>query len=80
MSHVLSWVVHLACLQVLHGLGSVQAALRQMSQARHVGKVVVRSPALGPQQAQRQGAGGTGEAGSLVPKPCKPCLTKGKNV
>ena len=30
---------------ISHGLGSVGAALRQMSQARHVGKIVVRAPA-----------------------------------
>ena len=30
--------------QVVHSLDRVQAALRQMSQARHVGKVVVRVP------------------------------------
>jgi NADPH:quinone reductase-like Zn-dependent oxidoreductase/3-oxoacyl-(acyl-carrier-protein) synthase/acyl carrier protein len=29
-----------------HGLSAVASALRQMSQARHVGKIVVRSPAL----------------------------------
>ena len=40
--------------QVAHSLTEVQAALRQMSQARHVGKVVVRAPTL---QAQ-QGSGG----------------------
>ncbi len=31
---------------VVHNLVSVQAALRQMSQARHIGKIVVRSPTL----------------------------------
>ena len=30
--------------QVVHSLSAVQAALRQMSQARHVGKIVVRTP------------------------------------
>ena len=29
---------------IAHDMGSVAAALRQMSQARHVGKVVVRAP------------------------------------
>ena len=29
---------------IAHSMGSVAAALRQMSQARHVGKIVVRVP------------------------------------
>jgi acyl carrier protein len=56
---------------VAHGLASVQAALRQMSQARHVGKVVVRTPgfkAQGP-AARSSSSGGriliTGGLGSL---------------
>ena len=36
-----------------HGMGAVAAALRQMSQARHVGKIVVRAaPALEPAAVQ----------------------------
>jgi len=35
---------------VVHGLSAVQAALRQMSQARHVGKIVVRARTLEQQQ------------------------------
>ena len=57
--------------QVVHSLDRVQAALRQMSQARHVGKVVVRAPALAAQQFQKRGAlgavliaGGLGTLGS----------------
>jgi hypothetical protein len=38
---------------VVHELASVQAALRQMSQARHVGKIVVRAPTL---QQHHEGA------------------------
>jgi NADPH:quinone reductase-like Zn-dependent oxidoreductase len=56
----------------VHDLGSVAAALRQMSQARHVGKVVVRrSPAAVPHFEQyAAGAvavvGGTGTLGCLM--------------
>jgi hypothetical protein len=32
---------------ITHGMNAVTAAMRQMSQARHVGKVVVRQPASG---------------------------------
>lgn len=46
--------------QVLHSLSAVQAALRQMSQARHVGKVVVRAPALAAQPSI-QGTGADNE-------------------
>jgi acyl carrier protein len=55
-----------------HSLGSVQVALRQMSQARHVGKIVVRVP--GP-ELQRSApvacgsvlvTGGLGTLGSLA--------------
>ena len=45
--------------QVLHSMLAVQAALRQMSQARHVGKVVVRVPAL--LEAQQGAASGSGQ-------------------
>ena len=57
---------------VAHSLSSVQAALRQMSQARHVGKIVVRSPALQQQPQQQQGCGpvlltgGLGTLGQIV--------------
>jgi NADPH:quinone reductase-like Zn-dependent oxidoreductase len=53
---------------IVHGLGSTSAALRQMSQARHVGKVVVRSPCsfgLFP-RGRTVLTGGTGALGSLV--------------
>ena len=53
--------------RVVHSLSSVQAALRQMSQARHVGKIVVRSPAL-QQQVERGSSGAwavTGGMGTL---------------
>jgi NADPH:quinone reductase-like Zn-dependent oxidoreductase len=46
--------------QVLHSLSAVQAALRQMSQARHVGKVVVRAPAL--LEAQQGATSGSGQS------------------
>lgn len=36
---------------VVHDMSSTAAALRQMSQARHVGKVVVRTPTLQQYQA-----------------------------
>ena len=49
---------------ITHGMGSVAAALRQMSQARHVGKVVVNCPPALPLKAV-QGrwlvTGGAGE-------------------
>ena len=45
--------------QVTHSLSAVQAALRQMSQARHVGKVVVRAPAL----ASEPGTSSSGSGG-----------------
>ena len=57
--------------RVVHSLGSVQAALRQMAQARHVGKIVVRTPTL-EQHHPGAGAGavavtgGLGMIGSLV--------------
>ncbi len=57
---------------VTHSLSSVQAALRQMSQARHVGKIVVRSPVLQQQPQQQQGCGpvvvtgGLGTLGQIV--------------
>ena len=52
---------------IAHDMGAVAAALRQMSQARHVGKVVVRHP---PAQAQEAMAGSwvvTGGVGELTP-------------
>ena len=52
---------------IAHDMGAVAAALRQMSQARHVGKVVVRHP---PAQAQEAMAGSwlvTGGVGELAP-------------
>ena len=36
--------------RVVHSLAAVRAALRQMSQARHVGKIVVRARTLEQQQ------------------------------
>jgi hypothetical protein len=36
--------------RVVHDLAAVRAALRQMSQARHVGKIVVRARTLQQQQ------------------------------
>ena len=36
---------------ISHSMGAVAAALRQMSQARHVGKVVVRHQPSQPQEA-----------------------------
>ena len=54
---------------VAHSLSAVQAALRQMSQARHVGKVVVRAPALAAQPASSSSSCGevmvTGGLGTL---------------
>lgn len=62
--------------QVLHSLSAVQAALRQMSQARHVGKVVVRAPALAAQPSI-QGSGGLRQPSFAVPNcitcPALPC-------
>ncbi|KAL4451846.1 hypothetical protein ABPG75_007508, partial [Micractinium tetrahymenae] len=55
---------------VVHGLAAVRAALRQMSQARHVGKIVVRARTLQQQQGEEKGSvvvtGGLGMIGSLV--------------
>ena len=55
---------------VMHSLTAAQAALRQMSQARHVGKIVVRSPALQRQNPAHAGTvlitGGLGTRGSQV--------------
>ncbi len=54
---------------VAHDLSAVAAALRQMSQARHVGKVVVSSPAP-VKEAGIEGrflvTGGVGALGTLV--------------
>jgi NADPH:quinone reductase-like Zn-dependent oxidoreductase len=56
----------------VHDLGSVAAALRQMSQARHVGKVVVRRPPAAVPQFEQYAAGavavigGTGTLGCLM--------------
>ena len=59
---------------VAHDLGAVAAALRQMSQARHVGKVVVSTPAA-VQEAGLEGrflvTGGGGALGTLVSKVTK---------
>jgi hypothetical protein len=56
--------------QVVHSLAEVQAALRQMSQARHVGKIVTRMPAPASAQAPTAGTvlvtGGLGTLGSLT--------------
>lgn len=59
--------------QAVHSLNTVQAALRQMSQARHVGKIVVRMPtsaALPSAAASAAGTvlvtGGLGTLGSLT--------------
>ena len=55
---------------MVHSLSAVQAALRQMSQARHVGKIVVRAPAGQTSQAAPAGTvlvtGGLGTLGSLT--------------
>jgi hypothetical protein len=42
---------------VAHGLGSVAAAMRQMSQARHVGKIVVNNPQQGAIEAAAEQVG-----------------------
>ena len=56
--------------QVVHSLSAVQAALRQMSQARHVGKIVVRAPAGEAAKSAPAGTvvvtGGLGTLGSLT--------------
>ena len=56
--------------QAVHMLSAVQAALRQMSQARHVGKIVVRAPSGEPAKAAPAGTvvitGGLGSLGSLT--------------
>jgi acyl carrier protein len=59
--------------QVVHSLSATQAALRQMSQARHVGKIVVRVPMQQPGAASAGAAsgmalvtGGLGTLGSLT--------------
>jgi len=55
---------------VVHSLSAVQAALRQMSQARHVGKIVVRAPAGETAKSAPGGTvivtGGLGTLGSLT--------------
>ena len=48
-----------------HGLGAVAAAMRQMSQARHVGKVVISSPPLSPLSAPHGRVIITGGMGTL---------------
>eukprot|EP00775_Hariotina_reticulata_P007135 gene7135-7350_t len=57
----------------VHGLSNVAAALRQMSQARHIGKIVVRQPEAPIQNLQMiavEGSvmivGGTGTLGTLM--------------
>jgi acyl transferase domain-containing protein/NADPH:quinone reductase-like Zn-dependent oxidoreductase/acyl carrier protein len=56
--------------QVIHNLGAARAALRQMSQARHVGKVVTRAKTLQEDHGTSLGTvmvtGGLGMIGSLV--------------
>ena len=56
--------------QVAHSLSVVQAALRQMSQARHVGKIVVRAPTTQITRAEPARViivtGGLGTLGSLT--------------
>lgn len=56
--------------QVVHSLSHVQAALRQMSQARHVGKIVTRVPVASPAHGSSVGSvlvtGGLGTLGSLT--------------
>ena len=55
--------------QVSHTLNAVTAALRQMSQARHIGKIVVRSPtalALSEHPGAVVVTGGLGSLGSLT--------------
>ena len=56
--------------QVVHSLDSVQAALRQMSQARHVGKIVVNASSALPSGTRAAGrvivTGGLGSLGSLT--------------
>ncbi len=56
--------------QVTHGLQNVQAALRQMTQARHVGKVVVTCASSQQPVSQAHGrwvvTGGLGSLGALV--------------
>jgi len=56
--------------QVVHSISAVRAALRQMSQARHVGKIVVRTHTLQQDHSSSPGAaivcGGLGMIGSLV--------------
>jgi len=56
--------------QVTHGLQNVQAALRQMTQARHVGKVVVTCTPSQQPVSQAHGrwvvTGGLGSLGALV--------------
>ena len=51
---------------IAHSMGSVAAALRQMSQARHVGKVVVRQTPAQQQQAVQGSWLVTGGAGKLA--------------
>ena len=55
---------------ITHGLGSVRAALRQMSQARHVGKIVTRRDGIedahGPSGGIWYVTGGLGMIGSLI--------------
>ena len=52
---------------VVHDLGAVRAALRQMSQARHVGKIVVRARTLqqnqGPDKVRLRAVAGLATCG-----------------
>ena len=56
--------------QAVHDSGDVHSALRQMSQARHVGKIVVRNPqqdnALSSHMASVMITGGLGSLGTAV--------------
>ena len=56
--------------QAIHDSGDVHSALRQMSQARHVGKIVVRNPqqdnALSSHMASVMITGGLGSLGTAV--------------
>ena len=53
---------------VAHSLGATRSALRQMSQVRHVGKIIVRIRGLDRLDGSRSAliTGGTGALGSLV--------------
>ena len=56
--------------QIMHQLSNTDSALRQMSQARHVGKVVISTPVVPEPRQLRTGSclvtGGLGSLGSLT--------------